>query len=82
MKQVLNFDSSGNLVTVTIHSEQYSDIKLTRQEAQESIARYMKNNRLDRLTVDQVREALRLGREKKHFDRKTADYFHKIYKMR
>lgn len=78
--QVPNFDKDGNLVTVEVKLEQYKDIKLSAFESDQAVRKYKRQLFTDHLTTDQMKEALRRGREKKHFDHKTANYFRKAFK--
>lgn len=79
MCKVPQFDpDTGILEIVDIPAEQYSDITLTSGESEMAIRRYKKIYRLQKLNTTQMAEAIRQGREKKHFEKKTNDYFKKV----
>lgn len=62
--------------------EQFLDVKLGQAESDAAIRRYKRQIHAEHLTTDQMAEALRLGRERKHGEKKTAEYFRKVNQIR
>jgi hypothetical protein len=74
---------NGKLITVPFTPEQYFDIKLLRSESVMAVTRFrMKFKLTGQLNVEEIKEALRQGREKKHFDIKNSEYFKKVNNKR
>lgn len=70
---------NGKLVTVPFTPEQYNHIKLLRNESVLAVTFFrMKFKLTGKLDVEAIKEALRQGREKKHFDIKNSEYFKKV----
>jgi len=79
MHKVPQFNpDTGNLEIVDVQPCQYQDITLTAGESEMAIRMYKKIYRLQKLNTNQMAEALRQDREKKHFDKKTVQYFKKV----
>lgn len=79
MCKIPQFDTvTGELIMVDMPPEQYQDVKLSRGESELAIREYKRKNRLQNISIEHMAEALRMAREKKHFNNKTADYFRKV----
>lgn len=79
MCKIPQFDTvTGELIMVDMPDEQYNVVKLTPGEAELAIRDYKRKNHLLTLTVEQMALALRIAREKKHFNEKLSSYFKKV----
>jgi len=63
---------------VDIPPEQYSGITLSGEEATKAVESYKKAHRTKVLTTDETLEALRQGRERKHYAIITNEYWKKV----
>lgn len=76
--KTFQIDSNGNIVMVESPPPQYTDTILTADESVMAVKQFKAKLHKLSLTTDETSEALRLAREKKHFNEKTSEYFRKV----
>jgi len=70
----------GKMIMVPFVPEQYTAVKISPVESTAAVKAFRKKFKMSgKLSADDIKEALRLGREKKFFQLKDSAYFKQVY---